>query len=318
MPADRLFHPKLGHSVKVCSLTHLEFRVWATYELAADDYGVMRFSPITIQAANEALEQEPHDALMAALEKLATVGLVEVFEHQGRRYCCQLTWQNEQRIKHPRDTMQPAPPTEILARCTPMTRKLFEKHSALRAESVADLDTQSPADHRPIVSQPAGDEREAIGKRSGSDIRVESERVSVNTRLTANGYRLTANGKEVVQGESAPMDVWARELVDLYPAQGRCGWNLVERPLYQALTDGGGDVRAAWAAMKARLESQKRSAQWRAGKIPRLDRWLSAGLHLQELPEADAQAASKPATARWAGWREAQERKATGTEGGGR
>jgi uncharacterized protein YdaU (DUF1376 family) len=85
-----------------------------------------------------------------------------------------------------------------------------------------------------------------------------------------------------------PMDLWARELVNLYSPQGRCGWNLVERPLYAVLTaDPAVPVADAWEALKARLEQQKRSAQWRAGKISRLDRWLANGLHLQELPEHD-------------------------------
>ena len=81
------------------------------------------------------------------------------------------------------------------------------------------------------------------------------------------------------------MDVWARELVNLYPAQGRCGWNLVERPLCAVLLESG-DAREAWEDLKSRLERHKRSHQWRVkGMIPRLDKWLREGLHLQELPD---------------------------------
>ena len=83
-----------------------------------------------------------------------------------------------------------------------------------------------------------------------------------------------------------PMDLWARDLVTLYPAQGRCTWNLVERPLFDALSSDDREPVAAWEALKARLEGHKRSHQWRMkGMIPRLDKWLREGLHLQELPE---------------------------------
>lgn len=84
-----------------------------------------------------------------------------------------------------------------------------------------------------------------------------------------------------------PMDTWARELVSQYPAQGRCGWNLVERPLFDALAGQGVDVTVAWGNITAALERHKRSHQWRVKQmIPRLDKWLREGLYLQELPEA--------------------------------
>ena len=84
-----------------------------------------------------------------------------------------------------------------------------------------------------------------------------------------------------------PMDEWARELVNLYPPQGRCGWNLVERPLYAVLTSGlEASPWIAWDTIRARLEWHKRSHQWRVKQmIPRLDKWLREGMYLQELPE---------------------------------
>jgi hypothetical protein len=85
------------------------------------------------------------------------------------------------------------------------------------------------------------------------------------------------------------MDEWARRLVELYPAQGRVGWNLVESLLFTVLTaDPAVPPAEAWAALQARLEAHTRSHQWRIKRmIPRLDRWLRDGAHLQELP-ADA------------------------------
>lgn len=270
MPADRLIHPRLGHSAKVGSLSDLEFRVWIIYQVASDDYGVMRMSAVTVQAADDALARRRPQQIDAALAKLAAIDLVQTFEHQGRQYCYQRDWQSFQRVKHPRETMQPQPPRELVAKCSPSTRALFANHKLKGAEALLE---NSPKTSE-TLQQPLSE--------NGS-------LACARTRETANGQRLTANGSEGVQGEDGPpMDVWARELVNLYPAQGRCSSGLVERPLFAVLTEGdiGETPIAAWTALQARLEAHKRSHQWRVKEmIPRLDKWLREGLYLQELPE---------------------------------
>jgi hypothetical protein len=125
MPDDRLIHKRMGRSQKVSGLTDLEFRVWLQYELSADDYGVMRFAALSVQADNAALETRTKSAILRALEALVTIGLVLRFEHQGQTYICQHDWQNFQRVRYPRPTMHPIPPPAVLTKCTPETRDLF-------------------------------------------------------------------------------------------------------------------------------------------------------------------------------------------------
>jgi hypothetical protein len=129
MPADRFFHPRAGHSRKVTALSDLEFRVWWTYELAADDYGVMRRSPVVLQAANDALGQRSRTQVERALDRVVEVGLLVPFEHQGEGFVCQLTWQNFQKVKYPREAINPLPPPEIVAQCSEATQELFAFHS---------------------------------------------------------------------------------------------------------------------------------------------------------------------------------------------
>ena len=74
MPADRLFHARLGHSAKVSSLSDLEYRVWTTYVLAADDFGVMRADAVAFQAAHDALSGRPARAIKKCIERLVKGG----------------------------------------------------------------------------------------------------------------------------------------------------------------------------------------------------------------------------------------------------
>jgi predicted transcriptional regulator len=265
MPADRLLHPRLGHSDKVNQLSDLEFRVWVTYELTADDYGVMRKSAVTVQAAHESLNKRKATVIQSALNRLVEIGLLHVFDHQGRQYVYQRDWQNFQRVKHPRDTMQPAPPSEELEKCTHATRKLFEQHPANRSEGF-------PQD---------------FGNISEMDQKGKSEVGSLacaRTRETANGYRQTANGSEGVQGDSA----FAR-FQAAYPAARRKGGYLVEQLFVSAYERRGEQLFAT-------LENHKASEQWENPKlIPGMDLWFKEERWRQTLPpKSEAVGAKKP------------------------
>lgn len=134
------------------------------------------------------------------------------------------------------------------------------------------------------------------GKASGEARRFKQAKHTAEAPREAHGQPIVAVSASGVVAASVveggpegdpPMDLWARELVELYDVRGRCAWNLVEYPLFAVLTaDPGVSPWAAWEALKSRLDGHKRSHQWRVkGMVPRLDRWLSTGAHLQELPE---------------------------------
>ena len=125
MPADRLLHARLGHSAKVSGLSDLEFRVWTTYILAADDFGVMRADAVAFQAAHDGLSKRQAKAIQRAIERLVKVGLVAAFTHQGSRYLFQIDWQDFQRVRYPLRTMHPLP---AAAEVSPKTRHLWSVH----------------------------------------------------------------------------------------------------------------------------------------------------------------------------------------------
>lgn len=125
MPLERLFHPKLGRSRKINALDDYDFRIWSAYELTADDYGVMLDSPAVIQAAFGRFEKEPSEQIAAAIDRVVAIGLVVRFVHQDQAYICQLDWQDNQHVRHPRQTLNPVPPDDVLDRCSSKTQALF-------------------------------------------------------------------------------------------------------------------------------------------------------------------------------------------------
>ena len=119
------FHARLGHSAKVSSLSDLAYRVWTTYMLAADDFGVMRADAVAFQAAHDALRTRPAGEVAACIERIHEVGLVETFEHQGARYLFQADWQDFQRVRFPARTLHPLPAS---AKVSARTHYLWSAH----------------------------------------------------------------------------------------------------------------------------------------------------------------------------------------------
>jgi hypothetical protein len=157
MPDERLIHRTVGHSLKFNKLTDFERLVWLMYKLAADDFGVMKFSAITIQESADWLAMKPTKAVQRSLERIREVGLVQTFTHQDRLYCYQWDWQTWQKITHPRKTKQPLPDTEFSRDRN--TQWLFDHHP-----DGGKLSSWQHPDLRPkkAVSAP-GENRESAG-----------------------------------------------------------------------------------------------------------------------------------------------------------
>ncbi len=201
MPADRLLHARLGHSAKVSRLSDLEYRVWTTYVLAADDFGVMRAEAVAFQAAHDGLSGRPAKAVQRSVERLVKVGLVAAFTHQGSRYLYQADWQDFQRVRYPLRTMHPLPAgAEVSAK----TRHLWSVHpGGVRVPALprasggtaAQAAEEAPNDPGTAPVEVPQDSRE-VPARFPEDSLTCPEVFPSRARAcqTANGLRLTANG----------------------------------------------------------------------------------------------------------------------------
>lgn len=263
MPDDRFLHRRAGHSEKVNLLTDLEYRVWTQFILSADDFGVMRGGHRQIQADNDHLANRPAKVIQRCLDALTKDGgLLRTFTHQGKPYVYQHDWQRWQKVSYPRTTNLPAPPADALERCDDLTQKLFALH-------------------------PGGAGR--TRKEHSQNIPETFSEDSALTRASAPAERLTANGTRPMAEANGglPLDVAFQEFVAAYPGQGRCANYHAQTAFVEVLSaDPNVPHVMAFQALLARLDGHKRSHQWRVKTmIPRLDRYLREGLHLQELPE---------------------------------
>ncbi len=272
MPSDRLFHPRLGHSVKVSSLSDLAYRVWTTYVLAADDFGVLRASPVAIQAASTALEQRPSRTITKCLDRLIAVDLVRTFTHQGDRYLYQPDWQEFQKVRFPARTMQPLPRD---AEVSAPTAQLWDKHpGGRRTDDGRASDGRPSDDSRATDAQQTDDGRTSVSPARGGD------------RETANGLRLTANGSDQTPDRKAVQANFERFWA-VYPR--KVGKDAARRVWQQLAPDNDLTDR-----MVAAVEQHCASEQWQkdGGQfIPYPRTWLNRGGWTDELDAAPVRAA---------------------------
>lgn len=139
-----MLHPRIGDSDKIALLTDAEFRVWVTYVLAADDFGVMPMMASKIQSAHRALSHRPAKQIVKALEQMAAASLLAAFTHQSGSFVWTPSWQFHQKIRFPRveQTHYPAPPEADLAGLTEPetmpTRVLFATFHARVSQEFRD------------------------------------------------------------------------------------------------------------------------------------------------------------------------------------
>ena len=125
MPANRLLHKRAGAGERTNALTHLEFRAWIIYRLAADDFGVMRADISALIEAHPMLARVSARLLRAALERLVSSTLLGRFDAAGLTYVYSRDWQDFEKIEWPQVTTRPVPTPDVLAGCTPETQRLF-------------------------------------------------------------------------------------------------------------------------------------------------------------------------------------------------
>lgn len=181
MATYRLIHQEAETGVRSSSLSDFGFCVWVSYLLAADDFGVCPATAAKLQGASPRLARKPAKAVQAEIEKLIAVRLCGVFTDGPQRYLYQADWQDRQKLKYATASSLPHIPGELLAQCSPKTRKLFaDFHSKVRegfsprvgacdAPATADADAsdlleESPRETTAVLVPP----RESVASRASA------------------------------------------------------------------------------------------------------------------------------------------------------
>ena len=106
MARIRSIKPELLEDERTARLTHVEWRLFVSLLLLADDYGNLRAATERIHGA--ALWAHPREDLAKVLDGLVLAGLVVLYVVAGQRYAHISGWNKHQKVDHPGKPLCPA------------------------------------------------------------------------------------------------------------------------------------------------------------------------------------------------------------------
>lgn len=248
--------------------TGLPLRVaFAGLWTAADRSGRFAWRPLELK-----LDCLPYDAVDFAdvLDALEASGFIVRYMVDGKVFGCIPSWEKHQVVNH----------REAQSTIPPMPSDLGEPVHA-SGETLQCLGM-------PGHARGEGKGREQEGKGTGR----EQEGNTLRVAAAGNGAVTPRNASVMVEPEPPRYDLTFAAFRDAYPAARRKGGVMAQQDyVMQARLAGGPD------ALLAALENHKRSAQWRAGRIPGMDVWLREERWRQSLPESEDQPQNKTISA---------------------
>jgi len=103
----RTIKPEILDDEKTAQLSHLEWRLFVSLWLMADDYGNLRSEPAFIASHALWAARETPEVVRDALDELADVGLVQRYIVRGQGYLTITNWGRHQKISHPSRPQMP-------------------------------------------------------------------------------------------------------------------------------------------------------------------------------------------------------------------
>lgn len=110
MPRIRTLKPEHRQHRKVGRLTDQHYRLWVGLILEADDAGRLIADPGQLRLAIFGYQDKTTEAMVrAGLTRLANLGLIILYAHEGLTYAAFPSWLDHQRINRPTASFLPSP-----------------------------------------------------------------------------------------------------------------------------------------------------------------------------------------------------------------
>ena len=106
---SRTLTPEMIEDTTTASLSHLEWRLFVSLILLADDYGNLRAETAYLRGQALWACETPLDDVQNALNKLARVQLTTTYRVRGQNYLHLTTWDRHQKVDKPGKPRMPGP-----------------------------------------------------------------------------------------------------------------------------------------------------------------------------------------------------------------
>lgn len=154
----RSIKPEILEDEKTAALSHLEWRLFVSLWLVADDYGNVRGEPAYLLAQTLWASEETRDSVLDALKALVRDGLVAPYIVRGQSYLHVTGWDRHQKVDKPGKPRMPGP-----AEAEPEHSGTLTDDSRDRREfPLAYLDSLAPDLRPPTIDLERSGSRESL------------------------------------------------------------------------------------------------------------------------------------------------------------
>jgi hypothetical protein len=156
----RSIKPEILEDEKTAALSHMEWRLFVSIWLIADDHGNLRGDPTYVLGQCLWASGESPETVEKALENLRKVSLVAGYEVRGQSYLHIINWDRHQKISHKGKARMPLPSdAEHLTSGEPKNDQSTSDYPQA-PETLRNSSGDPPEGLRPDLRSPTSDQRE--------------------------------------------------------------------------------------------------------------------------------------------------------------